>query len=357
MPDYTFVDKPERIVSQIDDHWRIGVDTEFMRERTFFAQLCLVQIATSNDIYCVDPLVEVDMSDFWESLCGRVWVLHSARQDIEVVYQTAARMPQSIFDTQVAAGLLGYQPQMGYGNLVQELFDVELPKSHTRANWTTRPLSDEYLVYAAEDVEYLLPAYDALAEKLEKKGRLTWAEADSALLLETSLYDINPANAITRLKGARKLRGRRRNAAIRLAEWRETEALQTNRPRQWILRDNVIVDLAFRMPSTTSELAEIEDMPAKLVKRVGKDILAQIANSSEDGGDYQPPSPPSEEQKSLLKEMQGIVAICAAELDIAAETIASKKELSAVILGGHRDSRVFNGWRRELIGDQLTTLL
>jgi ribonuclease D len=266
-------------------------------------------------------------------------------------------MPSAIFDTQIAAALLGYQPQMGYGNLVQELFDVTLPKSHTRANWTLRPLSDEFLEYAAEDVEYLLPAYDILAERLDKQGRLGWAEADSLMLLDESLYTVDTENAMVRLKGARKLRGRRRAIAASLAGWRETEALRRDRPRQWIVRDNVLVDIAYRMPQTLSELTAIDEMPSKLVNRAGRQILDLIANASDDGDDYQPPSSPNDEQKALLKKMQSIVSECASDLGIAAETIASKKELSAVIFGGNRNSRVFAGWRRELIGGQLAALL
>lgn len=357
MPAYTLVEQPDRLLAWLDSHQRFGVDTEFMRERTFFSELCLIQIAAADDIFCVDPLAGNDMNEFWNSMCQRTWVLHSARQDIEVVYQTAARMPTSIFDTQIAAALLGYPPQMGYGNLVQELFDVELPKTHTRANWAARPLPEKFLDYAAEDVEYLLPTYEILAERLEQKGRLAWAEADSLLLLDPALYDIDPDKAILRLKGARNLRGIRRAVAHRLAAWRESEALRRNRPRQWILRDSVMVDIAQRMPSTLRDLARIDDMPDKLVKRAGQQILAAVASAAKDANDYRPPRAPDERQKSLLKDMQQLVAECARDLDIAAETIASKKELAAVIVGGDRDSRVFGGWRRELIGEQLASLM
>lgn len=357
MPAYTFVDQPDEVLTSLDKHQRIGVDTEFMRERTFFSQLCLIQIAAAEDIYCVDPLTDNDMERFWESLCDRTWVLHSARQDIEVIYQTASRMPTAIFDTQIAAALLGYQPQIGYGNLVQELFDVELPKTHTRADWSIRPLPQKFLDYAAEDVEFLLPTYETLADRLEKKGRLGWAEHDSTLLLSPALYDVDPNNAITRLKGARNLRGKRRAVAKRLAAWREAEALTRNRPRQWILRDSVLVEVAHRMPSAQKELARVDNMPDKVVKRAGAEILAAIAEAAGDNQDYRPPPAPDEEQKSILKTMQALVAECAEDLGIAAETIASKKELAAVIVGGARESRVFEGWRRELIGDQLASLI
>jgi len=357
MPAFTFVDQPDRISANFDKQSILGVDTEFMRERTFFSQLCLVQLATDDDIYCVDPLSDHDMIDFWQAINTCTWVLHSARQDIEVIYQTAQFMPASIFDTQIAAGLLGFAPQMGYAGLIKELFDIELAKSHTRANWTMRPLPEEYLQYAAEDVEYLLPAHKELTTRLDKLGRLGWAESDSRLLLDPDLYDNDPNKAISRLKGARNLRGRRRAAAMRLAAWRELEALQRDRPRQWILRDAVLVDIAFNLPGSKEELGRISDVPPKLLKRAGSEIVEAIAKSSNDANDYRPPGPPNEEQKSLLKEMQSVVAECADDLGIAAETIASKKELSSVIIGGKRESRVFSGWRDELIGQRLTQML
>jgi ribonuclease D len=357
MPEFKFVDQPDTICDELTKHDRVGVDTEFMREKTFFAELCLIQIAGGDSIHCVDPLAGNPMQAFWESLMRPTWILHSGRQDIEVVYQTANCMPGRIFDTQVAAGLLGHAPQMGYANLVKELFDVEIPKAHTRANWTRRPLSDDYLHYAAEDVEYLLPACDILAERLDKQDRLTWAEQDSALLLNPALYDVDPDLAIDRLKGARNLKGNRRAAAARLAAWRETEALRANRPRQWIAKDTVLTELAKVLPATMADLEKIDGLQAGLVRRVGRDILAAIAASTSDASDYRPPGPPDEEQKSLLASMQKQVADCAADLGLAAETLASKRDLSAVIIGGNREARVLNGWRRELIGDQLLTLL
>ncbi len=357
MPDFTLVDEPDRIASWLERQPRIGVDTEFMRERTYFSRLCLIQIASARDIYCVDPMAERDISNFWDSFCARKWVLHSGRQDVEVIYQTAERMPASIFDTQIAAGLLGYQPQIGYGNLIKELFGVSLPKTHTRANWAARPLPDAYLEYAAEDVEYLLPTYEALAERLDEKGRLAWAESDSAALLDPSLYEIDPASAVFRLNGATRLRGRRRAAAARLAEWREAEAVRRDLPRQWVLRDSVLIDIAMRAPAALDELSKIADMPAKVVQRAGKEILAAVARSSGDEHDYRPPELPDEARRNVLRQMQKIVAECAAGLDVAAETIASKKELSAILAGSDGDARVFSGWRRELVGDRLKALL
>ena len=357
MPEYTLVDEPDSIAADLGRHDFVGVDTEFMREKTFFAELCLVQVATREIIYCVDPLNGHDMGVFWDALMQDTWVVHSGRQDVEVVYQSARRMPGRLFDTQIAAGLLGFAPQMGYASLVKELFDVDIDKSHTRANWSRRPLPDTYLHYAAEDVEYLLPALDLLTEKLDQKGRLSWAEEDSAQLLNPALYDIDPELAIDRMKGARNLRGRRRAAAARLAAWRETEALRANRPRQWIARDSALLEIATKLPDSIDALSKIDGMPSGLIRRAGRQVLEAVSESANDDSRYRPPTAPNEDQKALLKSIQQQVAECAADMGLAAETVASKRDLSAVIIDGQRDSKVLSGWRRELVGNRLLELL
>lgn len=353
MPHYQLVDQPDTLAPALVNQEHLGVDTEFMREKTYFAQLCLLQIATPDDIYCVDPLTESGQHTFWRHLLERDWVVHSARQDIEVVYQSAGSMPVSLFDTQVAAGLLGYAAQIGYAGLINELFGVEMAKSHTRADWARRPLREAFLQYAAEDVEHLLPAFDTLSEQLERKGRLEWALEDSRALLDARLYEIDAAQAIERLKGARNFRGRRRAAAARLAAWRESEAIKRDRPRQWIARDNMLLEIAYHLPSSRKQLEGLEGMPPKLVSRVGKHLLEEVAASARDENDYRPPRPPSESQKGLLKELQAEVSQAADVLGIAAETVASKRELSAIIISGNRVSRVFSGWRKDVIGDAL----
>lgn len=353
----SYIDAPNSIAADLIEHDVLGVDTEFMREKTFFAQLCLLQIATPECVWCVDPLGNKEMDEFWTQACQRDWVVHSARQDIEVVFQATSTMPAGLFDTQIAAGLLGMQPQIGYAGLVKELFNVELPKSHTRADWTQRPLPEGLLHYAVEDVEYLLPAYEELCVRLRELGRLEWVWQDSALLLDESLYAIDESLAIARLKGARNLRGRRRAAASRLAAWRESEAVRRDKPRQWILRDSILLDIAGSLPTSTGELRAIENMPPKLAHRAGEELLAIVARSEGDQVDYQPPRVPDEKQKRLLKSMQAAVAECASELGLSAETIASRKELSAVVISGRQESRVFNGWRRDLIGKRLLELL
>lgn len=358
MPNFQFVDldSNDAVSALLCADRRIGLDTEFMREKTFYAQLCLLQIATDDGIYCADPISNADLELFWQKLMDCQWVVHSARQDIEVLYHSSDRMPDTLFDTQIGAALLGLAPQLGYAGLVRELFGVELAKSHTRADWTRRPLPAAALEYAAEDVEYLLPAYDILSERLRKLDRLHWAEEDSAFLLQPSLYKEDFANAVDRLKGAKNLRGRARAAAARLASWREREAVRSDRPRQWIMKDAVLLEIAATGPKDQESLAEISGLAPRTLRRAATEILGNLKDARSDDIDYEPPQKPNEKQKAILKEMQASVAACAEDLSIAAELVAPKKELTAS-LNGDRDSRVFTGWRREIIGGTLLEML
>ncbi|MDZ7767777.1 MAG: HRDC domain-containing protein [Woeseiaceae bacterium] len=201
-------------------------------------------------------------------------------------------------------------------------------------------------------MEHLLPAADALTDRLRAAGRLDWALADCADLLDPTLYRIDPETAIDRVKGARNLSGYARRAAVGLADWRERKALTSNRPRQWILRDAVLLDIAASAPSSKADIAAIRDLPASTARRHAGEFLAILdsARTTQDG--YQPPGRPDEKQKAAMKAMQKKVASRAKELDIAAEVIAPRRELAAALQGDF-SGRVFRGWRRELIGDEL----
>ena len=358
MPKFQFVDldSNDAVSALLATDRRIGLDTEFMREKTFYPRLCLMQIATDDGIYCADPMSGANLELFWQRLMDCPWVVHSARQDIEVLYHSSNLMPDTLFDTQIAAALLGYAPQLGYAGLVKELFGVELAKSHTRADWTKRPLPAAALDYAAEDVAYLLPAYEILSERLSKLDRLHWAEEDSAFLLQPSLYKGHFGQAVERLKGARNLRGRARAAAAKLASWREGEAVRTDRPRQWIMKDAVLLKIAATRPRDLESLAEISGLAPRTLRRAGKDLLDILNDARADNIDYEPPPKPNEKQKSVLKDMQAAVVACAEDLEIPAEIVAPKRELSAS-LNGDRESRVFTGWRRDLIGGSLLEML
>ncbi|HZD53327.1 MAG TPA: ribonuclease D [Woeseiaceae bacterium] len=367
MPDFEYVNPQSfgALAEQLTGQAVIGVDTEFMRETTFLPELCLLQIATPERIFCADPIGDAgderaDLDDFWRALAGRGWIVHAGRQDIEVLYLTAGMTPHEIFDTQIAAALLGFAPQLGYAALMAELFGVKIAKLHTRTDWRRRPLPQDALEYAAEDVEYLLPACDALSERLSAVGRLEWARQDAAELLDRNLYAPDPASAIDRLKGARYLRGRPRRIAADLAAWREAQALRLNRPRQWILRDAALLEIAVACPGSERALSSIPALPPRTARRVGRELLELVKGAaSRPDGDRDQPAPPGrldDRGVAALKELQTRVAAVAARLGIVPEVIASRKELSAALSGG-RSLRLFRGWRRELIGEDLLRIL
>lgn len=340
------------LLQAMSGHAVIGLDTEFMREKTFFAELCLIQIAMPEQIFCVDPMVDADLRPFWDKLMDRSWVLHAGRQDMEILFAAAAVMPVSVFDTQVAAALVGHPPQIGYASLVAELCGVTLAKSHTRADWSKRPLPQSVIEYAAEDVAYLLPMKEMLCDTLDRLHRLEWAEQDSADLLDETLYRNDPSSAINRVKGAKNLRGPARAAAARFATWREEEALRRNRPRQWILRDAVLLEMAVKRPKTSDQLAGISGLAGRTVQRSADLFLDLIAAAEQDGSDYVPPPRPNERQKKQLQKALSLAARRADELGVSAEILVPRKELSSALFGD-RQSRVFRGWRRAVIGEEL----
>ncbi len=334
----------------------VGIDTEFVRERTYFAHLCLIQVSAAGQTFIVDPLADEPVDELLTELAGKRWILHSGRQDIEVLYQAMERMPLDLFDTQIAAALCGMAPQVGYAGLVKSLFDVELSKSQTRADWSRRPLSPNMLDYAAEDVEFLHEAHDRLSEQLNAEGRLHWAEEDARALMDPSLYEIDPGSAVSRLKAARNMRGAARRVAVALAQWRERQALDSNRPRQWIVRDATLAAIAERRPESVDELSRVDGLAPATLRRFGKELIELVQEAASGSDDYRPPRRPDERDKAALKAMQKAVSQIADELGIAAEVVAPRKELAA-IMSGDRDVRALSGWRKTIVGDRILELV
>ena len=203
---------------------------------------------------------------------------------------------------------------------------------------------------------YLLQAYDVLCERLEARGRLKWALQDSADLLDPALYQVDVGSAVDRVKGARNMRGRARRAAELLASWREQRAENSNKPRQWILRDAVLLDIAEKNPDTQEALAKINNISPGMVRRNGEELLALLQEALQGDDSYVPPERPDDEQKALLKSLQKKIASTARELDIPAEVLAPRRELVAAI-SGERELRLFRGWREELIGTEISQML
>ncbi|MFQ3334099.1 MAG: ribonuclease D [Woeseiaceae bacterium] len=344
------------VIKNIEAQDYLAIDTEFMREKTFFAQLCLIQVGLPKSIYCIDALLNLELKKFWESASKKAWIIHSARQDLEVIYQTTNTLPINLFDTQIASGILGYAPQMGYATLVENLFEVILEKNQTRANWSKRPFTKEMLTYAAEDVEYLLESHAILTEKLQRLGRVTWAEEDSNILINKDIYNTSTKNAGDKIRAIQYLSGKEKKAAYLIAGWREKRAITKDLPRKWILSDRTILDIATMGIKEITDLRKVKNLPASFINNSGDEILKLLEISSKDYEEYIAQLKITEQQKKIVHEMSKIIKEESDKLNIYPEILASKKELK-ILVCGNLNSRVSNGWRKNIIGNKLLNLM
>lgn len=344
----------EDLIGRLDGD-AIGVDTEFLRERTYRAELCLLQLTSRAGPVCVDPLALGELELLRDVLGpqGPVKVLHAARQDLEVLAPLVGAVAP-LFDTQIAAALAGFPAQVGYAELVRRLLETELPKGQTRTDWSRRPLSPEQVDYALDDVRYLLPLRERLLEELDRLQRIAWLEEDLLDLQDPALIKPDPANAWQRFKGTEGWDEGRLVLLRGLAEWREHRAIARNRPRGWILDDAVLREIVQRVPRDRTQLARIEAMPEGVVKHSGDDILAliDIAHIPEP-----PPPLPRRERpdpelvartKRLSQKVQGV----AQELNVAPEVLATRKDLEAIARGAEPQD-ILRGWRATLLAETL----
>jgi ribonuclease D len=333
----------------------IAVDTEFLRERTYRAELCLIQIATREEAVCVDPLVLTDLTALAQPLTTArpVKVMHACRQDLEVLYPVAGRVGP-IFDTQIAAALSGAPAQVGYADLVRRLLGCDLSKAHTRTDWSRRPLSAAQIEYALDDVRYLLPLKDLLEEQIDKLGRSEWLAQELATLASAANFAVPPEQAWLRIKGLQGVDAARARLLQDLAAWRERRAVERNRPRGWILDESVLREIVLRVPRTMQELAAIADLPASVIKHCGADILEHVLAARI------PDPPPALEARvrpdpaktALLRRLADLNQAIAAELSMSPEVLTTRRELE-LLADGRRDVPVLQGWRRGVVGERL----
>ncbi len=340
------------VVAALADAAMVAIDTEFVRERTYYPELCLIQIAASDSIACVDCLADLDYAPLFATLTRppAQWVLHSARQDLEVVSQRAGKLPSRLIDTQVAAALLGEPPQLGLQDLLARVLGVNLGKEHTRTDWTRRPLPAAALRYAFDDVRFLLPAWAHLRKRLVDLGRLDWFEEDCARLLVQPLGG-DPLTIFSRIKGISRLSLPQQCAAYALVGWRERRARDSNRPRRWILADEHLVQIARVRPADTAELAAIAELPRAFAARWGAAVISALASSDSAaisseiatlGLDREP-------DRAALKELKSRVKARADALGIEPEVLASRRDLVALTTGAPVPM-LTSGWRASVLG-------
>ncbi len=360
MTSFQFIDTVSdlaALIPQLEDQPALGLDTEFMREETYYPRLCLLQLATADTQYAIDPLALEGLSALATLFArpDRQILLHAARQDIEVLLTRSSELPTNLFDTQVAAALCGLPPQIGYGDLVQRMLGVTLDKAHSRTDWTRRPLSAEQLRYAAEDVEHLLALEQKLRGTLQDLGRLAWFQAEMQRLQDPSLYRTEPAEAWQRLKGLDPHDDRRLATARALAQWREQRAMSRNRPRGWILTDDALHQIVGALPETMEALDELRTIPRGVVQKCGNELLAAVAANSHLPVNPSPPGrrlPPDAAQQKLIKSLAGTVKNIARELNLSPELLATRRDLQA-LLNGRTDIPPLQTWRREVVGEAL----
>jgi ribonuclease D len=349
------------VCRRLSQHPFVTVDTEFLRETTFWPKLCVVQLASNEEAVAVDALADgLDLSPFFELMDNSklVKVFHSARQDIEIIWNLAKLIPSPLFDTQVAAMVCGFGDQVSYGELAQAVTKVTLDKSSRFTDWSRRPLSPAQIDYAIADVTYLRDIYLFLQQKLEYSGRLAWLADEMRVLTSPSTYEQHPENAWERFRG-RARKPRDLAILMEIAAWREAEAQSKDVPRSRILKDDVLVEVALAAPRSAEALSNLRAFPRGMERtRAGVDILAAV----EHGLGRDPKTLPKLEKErrsgggatvELLKVL--LRQVCEAH-SVAAKMIATVDDLEAIAADDNASVPALIGWRREIFGEKALEL-
>lgn len=336
-----------------------ALDTEFHRERTYYPQVALVQVAWPGGTALVDPH-EVDLAPLARVLdSDALLVAHAAEQDLEVLDKCCSTLPKRLLDTQVAAGFLGFSSP-SLGTLVQGILGTRLPKADRLTDWNRRPLSDAQIGYAAADVTHLLGLRDEIMRKLESAGRVEWAEQECEELLRRATVPNGPARAWWRMKDARSLRGRARGIAQAVAEWRERQAMAQDLPPRFVLPDMAMAGIVQRPPTNAGDLNRVRGLEGRNLKpKIVEGLLAAVRRGSE--------LPESELQlppvDDLERELRPAIALVAAwiaqlarDVQIDASLLATRADLNALLRGDER-ARLATGWRAALLGDPIRKLV
>lgn len=336
----------------------LGVDTEFERVRTFFPRLCLLQMATPDRAVCIDPLAELDWNGI-RALIGErhpIKVFHAARQDLEVLQQQFSVVPGQFFDTQIAAAFCGYGEQVGYARMVKDICDVALPKAFTRTPWCRRPLSEAEVQYALDDVHYLGMLYETLREALRDHGREVWQSDDcAALVSEASLRKAENAAIEKVIRACAGMDRASQSVAASLARWREDLARRKDRPREWLVSTETLIEIARTRPKNQQALSAVTGLEKGTMKRRGEEILGVIRMSETPDPDFVAlprPARPDAAQKALGNALWKYLGEVCERAGVPTSAIAPRDEIRA-LAAGKRNLRVLSGWRRTFVGESL----
>jgi len=337
----------------------VALDTEFMRERTYAPQLCLVQLADDARAACIDAPALDDLSPLADFLADEsvIKIVHSCRQDLEALDTREcmhARTLCNLYDTQLAAAFCGYGGQVSYASLVEALCAVHLPKSHTRADWSRRPLSPQEIQYALDDVKYLQPLRGELDALLEKNGRAGWLREECARAADPASHRLDPADAWLRMKGAERLDAAGRACAKELGLWRERRARARDLPRGWVLPTPALLQICRRRPRAPEQLAQIDGISPALRKHAGREIIEIVARgeAAKDNGGNAPLPPLSAQQRNLTKEIMTLLEARAHDAGLSRTLVATRRDIENFVRG-QTDSLLFGGWRAQFAGEEI----
>jgi ribonuclease D len=350
------------VCSRMAAHPFVTVDTEFLRETTYYPLLCVAQMASAEEAVVVDTLAPgIDLSPFYALMANEkvMKVFHAARQDIEIVWHAAKLIPHPIFDTQVAAMVLGYGDSISYDQLVQRITGDTLDKSHRFTDWTRRPLSDAQLSYAMSDVTHLRDVYSALLDDLQRRGRADWVEDEMGVLTSPDTYRMEPENAWQRLK-TRVRKPKELAVLIEVAAWREREAQSRDVPRSRVVKDEVIADIAVQAPTTTEKLKHLRSLPKGFERsRWGEAIVAAVARGLDRDMKtlpLQPRTQPAANGAAVVELLKVLLRMISERHHVAAKVIATVDDLERIAGDDNAKVPALAGWRLELFGEKALAL-
>jgi len=339
----------------------IAVDTEFMRETTYWPKLCLIQVASETDSANIDPLADLDLAPLLSIFADQtvVKVFHAARQDVEIFYNLGV-IPTPLFDTQVAGMAAGFGEQIAYDALVRQMLKIDIDKSSRFTDWARRPLSDAQLSYALADVTHLAALYPKLRERLDKAGRLGWVTEEMAALCDRAHYDTDPEKAWRRLK-PRKFTPKYLAAFKATAAWRERCAQTRDQPRGRILKDEAIDEIATQTPSDADGLNRLRSVPKGFSgSRFGPDLLDALREALKDPDAYAPKiergPPPVQAQGAVVELLKVLLKARSEDAGVAAKLLATVSDLEKIAVDDDAPVAALGGWRRKLFGEDALKL-
>jgi ribonuclease D len=340
----------------------VTVDTEFLRETTYYPLLCVAQMASADEAVVIDALAaDIDLAPFFELMADDkvMKVFHAARQDIEIVWHRAKLIPHPIFDTQVAAMVLGYGDSISYDQLVQRITGDTLDKSYRFTDWTRRPLSEAQLSYAVSDVTHLRQVYTALVDDLGRRGRVDWVQEEMQVLTSADTYRMDPENAWRRLK-TRVRKPKELGVLIEVAAWREREAQARDVPRSRVLKDEVVGDIAVQAPNTLEKLKHLRSLPKGFERsRTAEGIVAAVTRGLERDAKTLPHLarlPPPVNGTAVVELLKVLLRMISERHHVAAKIIATVDDLERIAADDDAAVPALTGWRRELFGERALAL-